>query len=112
MSGPDTSRKGSNRRLELELCAWFKAGRHVALASAMGQMMEDGLGTLGSSNLHSGGNPLDRQGGFLDQIPGVYDQWMADTADPRAMLQQQLDATALCRLAQGLVAGCQREFAS
>src|ERR1039458_2223505 len=62
--------KGSNRRLEFELCAWIKASRGVAWVLAMGQMMEHGLGTLGRANLHPGGNPLNRQGGFLPQPGG------------------------------------------
>src|ERR1035441_534814 len=52
----DAQGKGSNRRLEFELCAWFKASRDAALVLAMGQMMEHGLGALGRANLHPGGD--------------------------------------------------------
>jgi hypothetical protein len=62
--------KGSNRRLEFELGAWFKARRGVTWVLAMGQMMEHGLGALGRANLHPGGNSLNRQGGFLPQPGG------------------------------------------
>ena len=48
--------KGSNRRLEFELGAWFKARRGVTWVLAMGQMMEHGLGALGRANLHPGGD--------------------------------------------------------
>src|ERR1035441_7075549 len=66
----DAQGKGATRRLEFERGAWFKASRGVAWVLAMGQMTEHGLGALGRANLHPGGNPLNRQGGFLPQPGG------------------------------------------
>ena len=40
------SRKGSNRRLEFELGAWFEGSCGFALVLALSQMREHGLGPL------------------------------------------------------------------
>src|SRR5664279_5156777 len=62
-------RKGSNRRLEFELGAWFEGSCGFALVLALSQMMEHGLGPFGSADLHPRRNPLDQQGRFAPQ-PG------------------------------------------
>jgi hypothetical protein len=59
--------KGSNRRLEFELGAWFEGACGFALVLALSQMMEHGLGPFGRADLHPRRNPLDRQGRFAPQ---------------------------------------------
>src|SRR5664280_1597207 len=61
--------KGSNRRLEFELGAWFEGSWGFALVLALSQMMEHGLGPFGRADLHPRRNPLERQGRFAPQ-PG------------------------------------------
>ena len=58
------SGKGSNRRLEFELGAWFEGACGFALVLALSQMREHGLGPFGRADLHPRRNPLDRQGRF------------------------------------------------
>ena len=62
-------RKGSNRRLEFELCASFGGAGWFALVLALSQMREHGLGPFGRADLHPRRNPLGRQGRFAPQ-PG------------------------------------------
>jgi hypothetical protein len=46
------ARKGSNRRLEFELGAWFEGFCGFALVLALSQMMEHGLGPFGRADLY------------------------------------------------------------
>ena len=62
--------KGSNRRLEFELGAWFEGFCGFALVLALSQMREHGLGPFGRAGLHPRRNPLDRQGRFAPQPVG------------------------------------------
>jgi len=62
--------KGSNRRLEFELGAWFEGSCGFAFVLALSQMREHGLGPFGRADLHPRRNPLDRQGRFAPQPGG------------------------------------------
>src|ERR1017187_5760143 len=77
--------KGSNRRLEFELGAWFEGACGFALVLALRQMMEHGLGPFGSADLHPRRNPLDRQGRFAPQ-PGSDGQLARVAAPVRGQL--------------------------
>ena len=72
--------KGSNRRLEFELGAWFEGSCDFALVLVLSQMMEHGLGPFGRADVHPRRNPLDRQGRFAPQ-PGS-DGQLAGVAAP------------------------------
>ena len=73
--------KGSDRRLEFELCAWFAGVGRFSLAVAMGQLMEHGFRAFGRANVHPRRNPLDRQSRFAPQ-PGSDGQLAAFPACP------------------------------
>ena len=57
--GPE---KGSNRRLELELCAACAA---VGILMGVSPMKQHRFEAFGGAHLQAGGNPLDGQGRFL-----------------------------------------------
>lgn len=58
--------KGSNRRLEFELCTSLVHPGGFMLWS-MGQMMEQGFGPFGRADLHARRNPLHREGRLTPQ---------------------------------------------
>jgi len=57
--------KGSNRRLELELCAACAA---VGILMGVSPMKPHRFEAFGGAHLQAGGNPLDGQGRFLPRI--------------------------------------------
>jgi hypothetical protein len=61
VGGRQGKEKGSNRRLEFQLCAGFVGPRRFVFVLSTARAMEHGLSPFVRANLHLRRNPLDRQ---------------------------------------------------